>query len=201
MKLLFLTALVSVCAFAGEVTLDFNRPDENPYGPTDLGNYYNGGAGGNYGITARSIYQDAYTGGGALSFYLHSPGFVETTNGFTGSVSFIYAEKNAENPIDGLSVSVFGDNARVLDTIQLVGGTPGVYQTATLNFDGLGRTLAIGVDGVNNIYGDAGNASFDNLHFSNLIPVENAPEPGTWALMGMSGLLLIVGSRKFAQAK
>ncbi|MGA3098567.1 MAG: PEP-CTERM sorting domain-containing protein [Bryobacteraceae bacterium] len=213
----FLTTSFVVSPFslsAGVVTLTF----EGLQNTETVGDYYNGGFGGNgsgpgpdYGITfggsALALISVVGTYGGSGNFDLAptmptilffssgSGAIMNVAAGFTTGFSFYYASPYALGSVtvyDGLNGT--GD---VLETLTLpetpASSTDPSCQAAYCPWEPIGVSFdgtALSVD----FSGGADNIGFDNITLGASTPTgsESAPEPATWGLIvsGLTGVIL-----------
>jgi len=175
-----------------------------------IGNYYNGGAGGNLGVTFGNTAQGliAYDAGGSGNFQSAPSGvtimyFPSATNaymnvagGFDTGFSLFYSAI-----IYGGSVSIydgFDGTGNLLGTVTLPTtpsqpGTPGCpssaqycpFEAASLAFAGTGHSAVF--------TGSANYIAFDNVTFGSTSPVTATPEPASFVLLasGLVGLLTL----------
>ncbi|MDE2371730.1 MAG: PEP-CTERM sorting domain-containing protein [Burkholderiales bacterium] len=188
---------LSMAATAGPVTVNFEGLANN----TAIGNYYNGGAGTNYGISFGANAR-AFVGGVTGTFTGEpAPGdtimlwtsgnstSASMTGGWTGSLSFYYAGTAA------LTVSVLdaaGTSLASSGSLAGVGGGNcglGValchWNQYTIDFSGTASSVSF--------LGAAGLIGVDNVTFGSTGGGGNVPEPGSLALAGLA--LAVLGAR------
>ena len=178
-------ALCSSAALAVPVTLTFEGLGDNEA----VGNYYNGGAGGNYGISfgVDSLALIANSAGGSGNFsnapsghtvmyFLSGPGDVmNVAAGFDTGFSFYYADQVGFTG----SVSVYSGldgTGSLLASLDLP-STPNPYTVFVpvgVSFLGTAQSVVFS--------GAADFIAFDNVTLGASIP-GNAPEPASWAMM------------------
>jgi len=176
-------------AFSAQVTIDF----EGTTSFAAVDNYYNGGAGPNYGISFSPsalalsndgtgfgtpdgrYYSNAPTNG-TVFFAPDSPAIANVSSGFVGSVDFYYSSKSTSTTVgvfDGLN-----GTGSLLGSVTLAPNADAVevYDTwsqASVNFLGAGRSIVFG--------NNDGAIAYDN------ITVSAVPLPPT-AWLFISGL-------------
>jgi hypothetical protein len=189
-----LTALGSVSSFASVVTLTFEGLGDE----ASIGNYYNGGAGGNLGIQfgpdSLSLISDTAGGtgnfanapsGSTIAFFLSGPGDVmNVTAGFDTGFSFYYA-----GSITG-SVGVFSglDGTGTLLASLSLPPTPNpntVWAPVGITFAGTAQSVVFS--------GAADYIGFDNITLGSETPGAAAPDGGSSALLLTVGLLGLAG--------
>ena len=183
-------------ASAAVIVLDFEGVGDNP-----VGDYYNGGAGPNYGVSfspATLAIVDADAGGGGNFANEPSPNtimfFLEADNailnfaaGFDTGFSFFYSSSTAAsvNVYDGLD-----GTGNLLGTLSLTAqgfdnctGDPSGdfcnWSPVGVSFAGTARSINFG--------GTANQTGFDNITFGSASPGggTDVPEPGTLGLLGL----------------
>ena len=189
-------------ASASVVTLTFEGiGDENP-----IGNYYNGGAGGNLGISFGSdslaivSSQDGGTGnftnapsGDTVAFFLNGPGDVmNVAAGFKTGFGFYYADQvgftGNVNVYSGLN-----GTGRLLASLTLP-STPDPYNV----FVPVGVAFAGKAESV--IFGGSANyIAFDNVTLGASMPT-TVPEPVSIGLLGVGLACLGVAARRRGSA-
>jgi hypothetical protein len=202
--------MFALAANAGVVTLTFEGiGDEAP-----VGNYYNGGAGTNYGIQfgvdSLALISEADGGSGnfdgnpsgdTILFFLSGPGDVmDVAAGFTTGFSFYYSAVN-----EGGTVTVYSGldgtgsvlSSLVLPTTPEGGaGCSGSY--AFCPWEPFGVTFsgtAMSVD----FSGTANQIGFDNVTLGSSTPTASTPEPAAFSLIGLGlASLVMYGRRKKA---
>lgn len=181
-------------ASAAVITLDFEGVgDFNP-----VGNFYDGGAGTNYGVSFSPdtlALVDADAGGSGnfanepsdstIMFFTNSNNAIlNFAAGFTTGFSFFYTSSTAAtiNVFDGI-----GGTGNLLGSLNLsaqfndncVGDPSGGYCNWTavgVAFAGTARSI--------DFAGSAGETGFDNITFGSARPGGTVPEPTTLALLG-----------------
>jgi len=176
--------------------------DESP-----IGNWYNGGGGGNLGITfgpdSLAIIEESAGGTGNFSnppsgvtvaFFLSGPGDVmDVPAGFNTGFSFFYADQVGFTG----SVTVWSGldgTGTELASLSLP-STPDPYNVWVpigVTFSGKAESAVFG--------GSANYIGFDNITLGSATP-GGVPEPATWAMMllGFSGLGLLIHRRSKAR--
>lgn len=205
-KLAVAAALAATSMFASaSFTLTFEGVgDLNP-----VGNYYNGGAGGNLGVSFSSDalgLVDSSAGGSGNTgndpsgittlLFLANTAVLNYAAGFQDGFSFYYATPNTAG-----YVSVYSEldkGGSLLGTIQLpiIGTAPG---GSTYDLWAIGSlSLAAGVTAKSIDFGGTPNfIVFDNVTFGSVNP-NPVPEPSTYALIlgGLAGVAAIARRRK-----
>jgi hypothetical protein len=195
--------LMSAPTFAANVTLDF----EGIVSTHSIGDYYNGGAGGNYGITfggdalawdnvplpeALPLFDRAENGASVMTPVTgEGLASMNVANGFAGTLSFDYSSvmDTSVRLYSGLDGT--GDLISTIDlTANATNCTTSVmcmWQLVTLDFGGVARSVT---------FGDAADvAAFDNVSVS-AVPL---PAAG-WLLMSALGGVGAWSRRKRAAA-
>src|ERR1017187_7784226 len=201
-------AMFALAANAGVVTLTFEGiGDEQP-----VGNYYNGGAGTNYGIQFGSdslaIISDQNGGTGNFNeepscctalFFLTGPGdIMDVAAGFTTGFSFYYSAVNNAG-----SVSVYSglDGTGTLLaslTLPVTGNGASVSGCAGTNFCPffpIGVSFSGTAESVN-FSGTANQIAFDNVTLGASTPGNGVPEPGAFGLLGLGLASLVTYARR-----
>ncbi|MBU6258545.1 MAG: PEP-CTERM sorting domain-containing protein [Burkholderiales bacterium] len=193
--------MFSLGAAAGPVTVTFEGLANN----TAVGNYYNGGAGTNYGISfgagatalvasvAGTVAGQPAPGDTVMTW---TPGGSTTATlaaGWTGSFSFYYAgvADLTVSLLDAAGTTIVGSG--LLPGVGNSGCTGNVvlcnWNQYTIDF--AGTATAVSFTGL------AGDIAVDNLTFGSTGGGGNVPEPGSLALAGLAlGLLGAVARRK-----
>ncbi|HEX3157428.1 MAG TPA: PEP-CTERM sorting domain-containing protein [Gemmatimonadaceae bacterium] len=180
-----------------------------------IGNYYNGGAGGNLGITfgteavavitrdagGLGRFQQAPSGVTAMAFVGSTNTFMNVAAGFDTGFSLFYTSPYATG---FLSVySGLGGTGTLLGSALLPltpkqPGTPACPTTTLEYCPWIPVSVAFSGTAGSVVFGGAtGAIGFDNITFGSIdpsTPLSVAPEPGTWALLG-SGLVVLAGFR------
>ena len=203
-------AVFALAANAGVVTLTFEGiGDEAP-----VGNYYNGGAGTNYGIQfgvdSLALISEADGGSGnfdgnpsgdTILFFLSGPGDVmDVAAGFTTGFSFYYSA-----PVYAGSVSVYsgldgagtdlGDIALPLTPNGTSYGPPCSGSYTYCPWIPIGVSFAGTAESV--IFtGTADYIGFDNVTLGASIPGNGTPEPGAFSLLGLGLASLVMYARR-----
>jgi MYXO-CTERM domain-containing protein len=175
-------------ANATVITLDFEGLGNN----TNIGNYYNGGVGPNYGVefVGNALSLVAGSAGGSGNF-TNSPSMptimywldgnntiMNVQAGFTTGFATYYTSINSVGAIsiyDGLNGT--GNVLATLNLSALGSQAGGVYDTWALAgtaFDGVGKSVVFS--------GDANYMGFDDITFGS-----NVPAPGALAILGVAG--------------
>jgi hypothetical protein len=189
-----LTALGSVSSFASVVTLTFEGLGDE----TSIGNYYDGGAGGNLGINfgpdslALISVLNGGTGnfanapsGDTIAFFLGGPGDVmNVAAGFDTGFSFYYAAAFSG------SVGVFSGldgTGTQLATLSLptTSNPYSVWVPIGVTFAGTAQSVVFS--------GSADFIGFDNITLGSETPGAAAPDGGSSALLLSVGLLGLAG--------
>jgi hypothetical protein len=171
-------------ASANTVVLTFEGlADESP-----IGNFYNGGAGGNYGITfgSDSLAIISLAGGGSgnfsnnpsgdtVAFFLSGPGDVmDVAAGFDTGFSFYYADQVGYTGSVTVWSGLDGTGTQ-LASLSLP-STPDPYTVWVpigVSFGGTAQSVVFS--------GSANYIAFDNITLGSSVPV--VPEPAAWAMM------------------
>ena len=179
-----------------------------------VGNYYNGGAGTNYGVSFSGptlALIDADAGGSGnfaneptkdtIMFFLQSNNAIlDFAAGFTTGFSFFYTSSTAAtiNVWSGVGAtgSILGSiNLAAQHTANNCTGDPsGTF----CNWDPIGVTFA-GTARSIDFGGTANQTGYDNITFGSSKPGSGAvPEPATWAMMllGFGGMGAVLRSRR-----
>lgn len=207
---LFASMMVAGSVQAAPVVLDFEGvPDFSP-----VGNFYNGGAGTNYGIEFSPNglgLVDADAGGGGnfanepspntiLFFLQEAQTTMNVAAGFTTGFSFFFSSDlvttvNVYDALDGAN-----GTGNIIATIQLSANAPGSPECTGdpqgfpyCHWDAIGVAFggtAFSVD----FGGTANRVGFDNVTLGSDTPGQ-IPEPESLALMGL-GLVALAASRR-----
>ncbi|MES2288157.1 MAG: PEPxxWA-CTERM sorting domain-containing protein [Pseudomonadota bacterium] len=206
--LVALAASMAAPASAAIVTLDFEGIANN----TSVGNYYNGGAGTNYGVSfsaATLALVDSDAGGSGnfanepsantIMFFLDANNAIlNVAAGFNTGFSFWYTSSTAAAVTvwDGLN-----GTGNLLGTINLnaqhtqnCGGDPNGtfcnWTNAGVSFAGTAKSINFG--------GTANQTGYDNITFGSSRATGGAvPEPATWAMMiGGFGAIGVAARRR-----
>jgi len=190
---------VSLPAFSASVTLDFEGVD----GFSSVGDFYNGGAGTNFGVSFTDAvlalvndelgpyFSNAPTPGTVI-FADDATATMNVAAGFSGNLQFHYSALNST--LDAVKIySGLNGTGDLLGQIslsgnaQLGGCSDSPYcnwQEVSLSFAGVAQSA---------VFASAANMGFDNV---TITPV---PEPGTYAMLGLGlGLLGLVARRRRA---
>ena len=197
---LLIALATSVAAKADAIVLTFEGVGDN----APIGNFYNGGAGTNYGVSfgadSLAVVQSAAGGSGnftnnpsgvTVAFFLSGPGDVmNVAAGFTTGFSFFYADQvgftGSVNVYSGL------DGAGTLLASLSLPSTPDPYNVWVpigVTFAGTAQSAVF--SGAANFIG------FDDITLGSAIPGA-IPEPSTWAMMilGFAGVGFMAYRRK-----
>lgn len=174
-----------------------------------IGNYYNGGGGGNFGITfgadafglitrdagGSGNFQEAPSGITSMYFPSATNAFMNVSGGFDTGFSLFYTAINSPGSVQ--VYSGLGGTGMLLASLELpvtpsLPGTPACPTTAPfcpwapadVGFDGTAMSIVFS--------GSANQIGFDNITFGSRNPVSVVPEPATVALLA-SGLLALGG--------
>jgi hypothetical protein len=201
LSVLLISLLASSIAEAAPVVLTF----EGLGNQAPIGDYYNGGAGGNFGVSfgSDSLAIISTTAGGTgnftnapsgstIAFFLSGPGDVmNVAAGFTTGFSFYYADQVGFTG----SVDVYSGlngTGTLLASLSLP-STPNPYNVFVptgVSFIGTAESVIFG--------GSANFIGFDNITLGSNTPVQAVPEPSTWAMMvlGFASFGLLAYRRK-----
>jgi len=194
MKLIVKAALLASAtlaasqAYADPVVLTFEGLGDNE----QILDYYNGGAGGNYGISfgadSLALIESGSGGTGnqtnspsgvTVAYFLSGPGDVmNVAAGFDTGFSFYYADQVGFTG----SVSVYSglDGTGSLLASLSLPSTPNPYNEWVpigVSFDGMAQSVVFS--------GAANYIAFDNITLGAAMPGGAVPEPATWAMMLM----------------
>ena len=212
-KTLFAAAALAALALSAQanaavITLDFEGVGNNQA----VGNYYNGGAGTNYGVSFSGptlALVDADAGGSGnfaneptkdtIMFFLQANNAtLDFAAGFTTGFSFFYTSSTAAtvNVWSGVGAtgSILGSiNLAAQHTNNCVGDPNGTFcnwSAIGVNFAGTARSIDFG--------GTANQTGYDNITFGSSRPGGVVPEPATWAMMllGFGGMGAVLRSRR-----
>jgi len=187
-------------AQATVITLTFEGVGDN----AQIGNYYNGGGGGNYGITfgpdSLGLISSADGGSGnfsnnpsgdTIAYFLTGPGDVmDVAAGFTTGFSFYYAEQIGTTGSVSVYSGLDGTGTLLASLILLPTANPyNVWVPIGVGFAGTAESVIF--------TGAANYIGFDNITLGASSPV---PEPGTLALLG-AGLAGLGALRRRRKAK
>ena len=189
MKSLLAAAVLATAlpAFAATpITLDF----EGAPSFASIGDFYNGGAGVNYGASftdaALGLANDALgpyfshaPTPGTVMFASDATATLNIASGFATALSFYYSASSSA--LDAIKVySGLNGTGSLLGTIDLTHNAQSNgcsdsplcnWQKTTLDFAGVAKSVSFG--------GNAGNVAFDN------ISINAVPEPSTYALLAL----------------
>jgi hypothetical protein len=208
-KNLACTTLLSIASSsqAAVVILDFEGVgDQNP-----VGNFYNGGAGTNFGIgfsTSTLALIDADSGGSGnfanepspntIMFFLNgSDSILSIAAGFTTGFSFFYSSATAASVsvwdgLNGTGTQIASLSLSAQHTQNCVGDPNGTFcnwTAAGVAFNGTARSINFG--------GTAGSTGFDDITFGSATAGggQGVPLPGTVALLGL-GVIPLLARKK-----
>jgi hypothetical protein len=174
MRTVFLLFFCSLVCHAKHVALDFQDITDFYQGSSqDLGDFYNGGPGGNLGIRGLGGFIDPFVVEGVLLFPLHGPSRIFVEGGFQGSISFRYSFSGALYSYHGIvlyhegqPIAYFQLPAANFDTI------------STFEFYGVADEIGFGLTPQEDFTGNAGDVKYQSIEFSNLhLPVPPYPTP------------------------
>lgn len=204
-------AAMMVPAMAAPVVLDFEGVGDL----NAIGNYYNGGAGTNYGVSfSGATLAVVDTDAGGSGNFANEPSsntimfFADGDNailnfaaGFDTGFSFFYSSNGAAIVDVYSGVNKTGTK---LASINLAsnfsnGGCVGDPTGAYCHWDAVGVSFA-GIAKSIDFGGTANFVAFDNVTFGSATPVPGIPEPSTYALMalGLAGIGFVARRRKSA---
>ena len=201
-------AKAQVVEHDGVITLTFEGLGHS----VEIGDFYNGGAGGDYGIyfynRLVAIF-DRYTEGGnsaiygepspvaVLAFYPETGNYsaqMDIFSGFTEGLSFYYnSNGRALSPLSVIVYSGLNGTGNILAQVELLNITSPNYIPFTpfgIEFEGTAHSVVFS--------GYVTYFNLDNLTFGSSIPYPDpnpTPEPGTIVLMG-AGILGMLGMRR-----
>ena len=208
MKLMKFTALAAIAtaaftapaAYAAPTLLTFEGVGDN----VAVNNFYNGGAGGNYGISFVNGYGLVDSDAGGTGNFANEPsastvlfftsGAASTMNvaaGFDTGFSFFYsssqaASVNVYSGLNGTGTLLASLSLAAQSNGNNCGGDPtGSYCNWTpigVSFAGIAKSASFG--------GSANYVAFDNITLGAATPSGAVPEPATWAMMllGFGGI-------------
>lgn len=192
-------AATALPASAASVTLDF----EGAGGFVPVGEFYNGGAGTNFGVSFTDAviavvndefgpyFSNAPTPGTVMSAD-DATATMNVVSGFSGRLAFYYSALNST--LDAVKIySGLNGTGDLLGQISLSGNAQlgGCSDSPFCNW----QEVSLGFAGVaqSAVFASAANMGFDNI---TITPV---PEPGTYAMLGLGlGLLGLVARRRRA---
>lgn len=171
--------LIPCCAWGGAITLVFadiaqdNGTDES-YHTTALGDYYNGGAGGQLGIYSHpGGYLDAFVVGGTLTFPLHGPNSITVEGGFSGSLTFDYT---GYVPYEQYrSIITLKYQGVVVASAVLEPTQPGEYRRLTIAFPGTADTIYFALAPNGAWWGNAGDMEYRSIAFQDVLGYNPPP--------------------------
>lgn len=203
-------AAMMVPAMAAPVVLDFEGVGDL----NAIGNYYNGGAGTNYGVSfSGATLAVVDTDAGGSGNFANEPSsntimfFADGDNailnfaaGFDTGFSFFYTSSTAA---DVTVWSELGGTGTLLGTISLSaqftqncsGDPDGLF----CHWDSVGVAFAGTAKSIN-FGGTANQTGYDNITFGTATPVGAVPEPSTYAMLalGLAGVGFMARRRKTA---
>lgn len=205
-----LAAMMAPAMAAPPIVLDFEGIANN----TAVGNFYNGGAGTNYGVqfspaTLALIDSDAGGTGNfanepsanTIMFFLDkNNAILDFAAGFNTGFSFFYTSSTAA------AVTVWsglGGTGTLLGTINLVAqytnNCAGDPNGTFCHWDAIGVAFAGTAKSIN-FGGTANQTGYDNITFGSATPVPGIPEPSTYAMLalGLAGVGFVARRRKTA---
>jgi PEP-CTERM motif len=164
-----------------------------------VGNFYNGGAGTNYGVSfspATLAIVDADAGGTGNFANEPSPNtimfFLDANNailnlaaGFDTGFSFFYTSATAANVTVWSGLNGTGTLLGTISlTAQYTNNCAGDPTGMFCHWDAIGVAFA-GTARSINFGGTANQTGYDNITFGSDTPVGNVPEPSTYAMLGL----------------
>ncbi len=208
MKKVILTTLLalasSMFASAAVITLDFE-------GVGDLnavGNFYNGGAGTNFGVafdgpTLAVVDSDAggsgnfanEPSGDTIMFFLdNNASTMSVAAGFTTGFSFFYTSSVAGSVDVFDGVNGTGALLATLGFARNIDGCSGDPSGTFCRFSAVGVAFTGTAKSVV-FTGVANQSGFDNITFGSERPTGEVPEPSTYAMLG-AGLVTLIAARR-----
>lgn len=194
-------AAASLPAFAATVTIDFEGVDSF----TAVEDFYNGGAGPNYGVSftdaVLALTSEVLNPGdtppfsnaptpGTVMFADDATATMNVAAGFTGSLGFHYSAQTSALDVVKIYSGLDGTGtllglASLSGNAQIGGCSDSPYcnwEPVTLGFQGVARSA---------VFANANDMGFDNI---TITPV---PEPGTYAMLGLGlGFLGLMSRRR-----
>lgn len=174
----FLPFLLAPILSAGPVTLFFSDI-EAYYGESrQLGDFYNGGPGGDYGIYSIGGFRDAFVVGGVLHFPLHGPGKLTVEPGFHGKLTFQYnGYMPWLQPPNNYASLVLKYQGAVVQEIRLPTTDISTYRTETIMVNGVADEIDFGLSAEGIPIGNAGDLTYSMIELNEIKPivVKSAP--------------------------
>ncbi len=186
MRTVFLLLFCSLVSDAKNVLLNFQDVSDFYQGQIhNLGDFYDGGPGGNLGVKSLGGFVDPFVVGDALHFPLHGPGRIFVEGGFQGSITFQYSFSGRLYPSHGI---VLYHESKPIAYFQL--SAADFSESSTFEFMGVADEIGFGLTPDGDFTGNAGDVVYRSIEFSDLHPpgpVYPTPAPAPTVTMHRSG--------------